>query len=86
MPRLVCADCELALEIEKSGVYVVVMFNDPPQPYQVWSADLHTCRRCSRKAVAGFGNRALAEHWQPGFADVLKRAEQSGYLIRQFER
>ena len=41
------------LEIKKTGVNLVTMFLSPPEPYEVFDADLWECPSCGREIVAG---------------------------------
>ena len=73
MPKQVCVNCSTEFKIEKNGVYVVEMFNNPPQPYKIWSADLWKCPKCKQEIIAGFGMQALAEHFQEHFNGMLEK-------------
>ena len=73
----VCVKCQQRLRVEESGVVVVVMFNDPPEPYQLWSGDIWRCPGCGAEIVGGMGARPIAERWQPGFADCLQQAQDA---------
>jgi hypothetical protein len=69
MPKLVCTKCQLQFMMHQIGVYVVDTFGNPPQPYKVWVSDVHHCRGCDTKVVAGFNKQPLWEHFQEGFWD-----------------
>ena len=86
MPHLVCVECQRKLTPYKSGAFVVVMFNDPAEPYQIFSGDIWACPVCGVKVVAGMGHNAIAQHWQPGFADMLQRAAAAPDTVYQYER
>ena len=71
-PKSVCVKCGLELSITKNGNPVVLMFNEPKQPYEVWFGDLWTCPGCGGQIVSGFANVPFAEHWQPDFQKKLE--------------
>ncbi len=75
MPRLICVKCQVEFCREQS-VYVVEMFNQPPEPYNVWCADLWTCDVCKSEIVSGFASRPIKEHFEDGFTDWLEREKQ----------
>ena len=80
-----CVQCNIQMQAEKNGVYVVKMFLNPPQPYQIWNADLHKCPQCGNEVVSGWGGK-LAEHFQDGFDDLLKKIEGMGLAIYEYEK
>ena len=84
--KMVCAHCHVELRIKKNWVIVVTMFQDPPEPYQVHEADLWQCPICQIEIATGFGQKALAEHFEP---DKIKRwldfADERGLRIDNFE-
>ena len=79
MPKLVCTKCETELYPKKNEVYVVETASFGP--YKLWSADLWECKGCGFQIVSGFGNNPIAEHYQRGFAELLKNLEESGSTI-----
>ena len=90
MPKMICFQCHVELVIEKSGVDVVEMFSQPPQPYQLFQADAWKCPGCGAIVIAGFAHEPLAEHWQDDFDAILNRMIESknanaGWLVKSFE-
>lgn len=83
-----CVKCKRAMEIEKTGIYFVEMFNDPPQPYKIWSADLWRCPVCGHQIVRGFGDNPLMEHYEDGFETYLDDIKNrfGEYVILEYER
>jgi hypothetical protein len=71
MPKMVCTTCCVELVPRTNGVVVVEMFNEPPQPYQLWNADAWVCPVCQFEIIAGFAHDPYAEHWQPDFEKHL---------------
>ena len=83
--RPVCKKCETELKPEKNDIRLVDTFQDPPQPCKIWSADLWKCPGCGYEVVVGFGQGAIMEHWEDGFAGYLERC-QRGTVIYNTER
>lgn len=67
--RPICVKCECELRPDENGVGLLDMFNPSdkpdPQPYQIWDADLYKCPKCGYEVVVGFGNNAVAHHFDP---------------------
>lgn len=84
MPKMVCANCERQLKIEKSGVFVIETFLDD-QPYKIWNADLWKCDSCKTEIVSGFGHGSLSEHYMDNFDEVLDKAVNSRHVF-SYER
>ena len=72
MPKMVCVNCQTELQIEKTGVFVIEMFLDPPVPYKIWNADLWQCPGCHTEIVSGFASHQLVEHYEDDFEDMYK--------------
>jgi hypothetical protein len=72
----------------KSGVVLVKMFSDPPRPYQLFQADIHTCPKCGYEVVAGVANQPYAEHFQDDFNDKFRAAynHPNIAIVYEFER
>ena len=87
MTSITCVNCERKYQLVKIGVYLVKMFNDPPRPYQIWSADKHRCPNCGDEVLTGLGNGPIAEHVQEGFDSYLSelKANKNCTLIREYE-
>ena len=43
------------------------------KPYKVWAADRYECEGCGAVILSGFGRDALAEHYQPDFAERVQK-------------
>lgn len=88
MPHLTCAQCQRKMDVAQAGAAVVVMFDNPPRPYQLWQADILACPRCHVEIVAGYGVRPVSEHWQPEFAQRLQQAQDApgARVIYEYER
>ena len=69
MKAPICPRCQTKFRNIQSGVTVVEMFLDPPQPYKLWLADLFECPSCRARIVSGFANRAYVEHYEQDFAE-----------------
>ena len=86
MPAPTCVQCERGYKIEKTGVYLVEMFNRPPRPYKVWHADLWECPQCGDQITHGYGENQLMEHFEEGFDEWLGLLKDSGaMIINQYE-
>jgi len=75
MKRPICVKCETEFQPFKTGIAVVDMFSSPPEPYQIWLADLFECPVCKVQIVSGFADRPLARHFE---ADFERRLLESG--------
>jgi hypothetical protein len=85
MPHLTCVRCEQRMTIAKTGVVVVTMFNDPPQPYELWEADAWRCEKCQTEIVAGYGRAPFSVHWRDNFAAHLEKARRTRRVIYEYE-
>ena len=43
------------------------------KPYKLWVGDLWECRGCGHQTIAGVSHRPLREHYEPDFAEQVKR-------------
>ena len=88
MPAPTCVHCERGYERIRSGVYLVEHFNDPPQPYKVWSADLWKCPQCQQQTVMGYGMDPLMEHYEQVFNEWFSLLLQNKAImvLNQYER
>lgn len=64
----VCANCKRDLYVVKNEVLV---------------ADLWGCRTCDTRVIAGFGQRALAEHWEEHFPKWQEYAASGEYQVME---
>lgn len=67
----VCPDCRVHYGIHRTGVWVVEMFLDPPQPYCIWSADSLICPGCENVIIDRSGETPVAYHHHEGFGELL---------------
>ncbi len=42
-------------------------------PYKLWFGDLWRCEGCGAEIVVGVAGRPMAEHYQPGFSELIDR-------------
>ena len=78
--RPVCVRCQVGYQIAKSGVYLIEMFNDPPEPYKLWNADLWQCPICNHQIVRGFGNEAV-QHFQADLNEIVGKLNAAGETV-----
>ena len=76
-----CAKCQTYFVPMKNSVFVLETMDDGESPYKLWQADLLICPDCDHWLIAGFGFSPIAEHYQPNFDDMLKKAKASGYYF-----
>lgn len=81
MPKLVCVECEKEYKPHRNGVYLVEMFNTPPQPYKVWHSDMWQCRNCGNRVISGFAEKPLKEHFQNGFDEWFDDLVKSDAIV-----
>lgn len=43
------------------------------KPYKLWSGDLWECPDCGHEIIVGTGREAFAEHFEPGFDNVVEK-------------
>ncbi len=76
--------CKLTMSVTKIGVSVIVYAYFPPQPYQVWQADLFQCPKCGSIVVANFADQPT-QSFDPEFSQVVEKAEANANTQREFE-
>lgn len=86
MPKLLCPKCRVEYRSFTSGVNVIEMFNDPPEPYKIWLADLWVCPGCGGSIVSGFAFNPVAEHFQDHFKMDLEKARANAYCYEDYEK
>jgi hypothetical protein len=69
--KILCG-CGRFMTVKKNGVTVEELMEDGA-PYRLWDADLWACDGCGVEIIAGFGHFAIAEHWQPTYAETRAR-------------
>lgn len=72
MPKMVCGNCEIELKPETNGVLVIETMNGM-KPYKLWRSDLWKCPSCATEIVAGFAMEPIAEHFEKGFEQTMRR-------------
>ena len=80
----VCAECQIGMVPDINGISLIDMYLDPPEPYQIWSADLWYCPICNHRIVDGYGN-APTQHHQDGFKTILELSRNSVHIYN-FEK
>jgi hypothetical protein len=65
--RPACVKCRVEFRCKKNGFMAVTMAGLPPQPYQIWSADMWECPGCKVQILSGFSRIPIAENWQENF-------------------
>jgi glycine cleavage system H lipoate-binding protein len=80
----VCVKCQIGMRVDLNGVAVIDTFQDPPKPYQLWSADQWICPVCGHKIINGFSNVSI-QHFQGEFAERLKLAKEQPHVY-SFEK
>ena len=81
----ICVPCRRFFRMKKAGFYFLegmpsvngaLPGNSEPdkwKPYKVWAADRWECQGCGAAILSGFGRGEIAEHYQPDFAEHVKR-------------
>lgn len=77
--KIVCTNCQRLMTAQQA---VTAIEMSDFGPYKLWAADLYICKGCNNEAVAGFADRAYAEHFQPHFAKALEVAIASDNVAR----
>lgn len=80
----VCVKCQIGMNVDMNGVAVIDTFMNPPEPYQLWSADQWVCPVCRHKIINGFSNVSI-QHHQNGFENSLAIAVKGEHVF-SFER
>lgn len=73
---IVCSDCKLFFKPKRNGVYIeegMPVQGGEWAPYKIWAADLYECCGCGKQIITGFGHGPIAEHFQPGYKQILER-------------
>ena len=71
--RPICSACEVEMRPVKNDIVVIDYAHDPPQPYQLWSADEWGCPKCPNRIVVGFGAGPIKEYFQDSFAEIMAK-------------
>lgn len=83
MPRPICIKCKVEFRCKKNGYHAVLLSGTPPEPYQIWDADMWECPSCHAQILSGFGSKPIAENWQTLFPDWLKTSDPK---VQVFEK
>ena len=87
MKRPICVKCETQFQQIKTGIAVVDMFSSPPEPYQIWLADLFECPVCKVQIVSGFADRPLVQHFEADLKHWLQLWKAGGgFQVSNYER
>jgi len=71
----VCVPCRLFFKIKKNGVAIEEGMPNGEgawTSYKLWQGDLWECSGCGTQIIRGFGHLAIAEHFEPWYAAVVK--------------
>jgi len=83
----VCVKCQRFYRPKRNGIYFIegklkhngvkAGLAEPEswEPYKLWHADLWECPDCEAQIIVGAGYSPIAEHYQPGFREVVKNSE-----------
>ena len=78
--RPVCVKCQTEMKPETNGVGVLDIADFGP--YKIWDADKWKCPKCGIEVIIGFGEQAIAHHYQePHFGNVVNSYKELGLLI-----
>jgi DNA-directed RNA polymerase subunit RPC12/RpoP len=75
----VCVKCNREMRPEKNGVGCLDLADFGP--YKIWDSDLWKCPGCGYEILVGFGQKAVAEHFQAHFEQVITGYRQAGALV-----
>lgn len=92
----ICVPCSRFFRPKKTGLYFTEGMPKPGvsnsdivgtrspgswQPYKLWAGDLWECPDCGAEVVTGVPPRAIAEHYQPEFADQVRSFDAGGFQV-----
>lgn len=84
MPRPICVECEIEYRPEKNGVIAEEMATGIGS-YKIWHADLWKCPVCGHLLISGYGQNAIAEHYQSDYKEQrlaeVRAADGHAYLF-----
>ncbi len=81
----ICVPCQRFFRCVKNGYYFIEAYptvgrpepgtvdSECWAPYKVWVGDMWRCEGCGAEIVSGVGRGPISEHYQPDFADTVKR-------------
>ena len=75
-----CSRCRTSYLPLKNDIVVVETMEDG-RPYKLWCADLLECPKCYHILITGFGQKHIAEHYEPDFNEMLTKYQQAGILF-----
>jgi hypothetical protein len=73
------------MKCDRNDVGVLDM-TGPDQPYKIWSTDKYKCPGCGVEVIIGFGQAAIAEHFEAGFQAHVDYYEKQDGLVRCYDR
>lgn len=68
IPKVFCFDCLKEMTPRRVGTVIETLDSDN-QPYYKVAADVWQCKSCSNVVIIPAA-KAIAEHYQPSYADV----------------
>lgn len=90
MHRPICSHCEVEMRPYKNDIVVVDYAHDPPQPYQLWSADECHCPKCGYRIIVGFGDSPYVRHFEEMFTErvgqIPEQLRRNNYEYREAPR
>jgi len=81
LKKPVCVRCNVEFRPEKTGVYVVEMYQKNQEIYQIWQADIWQCAICRAQVVFGFGNQPIMAHYDGDCNAKLEELKKAGAVI-----
>jgi len=82
--RPVCIKCQKEYKVKKSGVITELMttFGGKPASFELYDSDLWECPGCGHQIIGGFGQKALAQHFEEDYQEVLKRVSTTSQVFK----
>lgn len=85
----ICVRCERFMRPERNGYYFlegmpIINGAEPGswKPYKLWAGDLWRCPTCHYQTITGVPTHPIAEHYQPGFDELVERLGARRLLIK----
>lgn len=79
MPKTICVKCQLEYRNIQTGINIIEIFQDPPQPYLIRAGDLYQCPKCKHKIITGVSSGGIYHH-EPKFKNYLSAARKGSYI------
>jgi len=74
--RPICTKCQREYKVKKQGIVTELMgmFGGKLASHELYSSDLWECPMCGHQIVGGFGEEALARHFEEKYEEILEEA------------